>query len=1087
MGGFAGGSEVPRGWEAVWLLTKKESGKRTLVVNGRGVKAPRKEGGPLQQWVSYKMESGGGELWECLGAGEGWRLALRDEREEQPPEVWCSQPFVVRRCAAPGHVAKLLEMAVAPLSLSSVGRQELEPGISEVAQEPRNLEVTGEEGGCFPEGLSWSWIATAQIYPIKRIPKRVRLLWADVLQKALRRVLESPRDDRHWRILFALPKLCLRLPTRGGRKKRKAFEAEPLIAEMLGRAKAGMWRGLWDEARQAERKKKKDKGAEELSASVRERVSALVEEGRFAKAVQALDSQGIHRLDAHIVGLLKSKHPEGKGFGETAGRAPGECAQFEVDEVLKAVASFPNGTAPGGSRFRASFLQDALTIPAGDADGRLSMALTGVVNLLAAGVVPDGCAPWIAGAPLYPLRKRDGGVRPVAVGEVLRRLVAKCFCARFKGRVEAVFVEAGQVGVGVKGGAEAAVIAVREALRRGDGRLWALKLDLENAFNTVDREVVLKRVREVFPEVESWYRLCYGSPAKLFCEGEVLPFGSAQGVQQGDPLGPLLFALGLLGTCRALKEKLRAGVLSVWYLDDGTIVGDVTEIGQAWGIIQEEVHKAGLRVNQAKCELFRPMESIEPVPSELSGVSVIHGAGFELLGAPVGDKNFCEEYVGKRIAKIEAALKNLEKVDDPQTELLLIRSCLGFPKFVFALRSVPPEDIAVSIKKFDAMLSSVLRDRLGISLTEDQERQVRMPTIGGGLGVEKAADVAESAYLGNVLATRELVLKIIGGPELQVEELRGVTSAFEAWKVKTGSEVRGVRGLLELPEMRAREGQLHPQRVLAAFVHRTSGAELLRRAQGTRDELRLRAVAREDAGAWLKVVPVKQLGLKFDRDEFLVMVKWWLGIPVYAVQEGEGLVCPECGVGMDVMGDHAVVCAFGPSRTGRHDGVNRVWAGVLKGAGLPVKMEVYTDPGTMRRSADTLVDNWEFGRSAAHDWVVTHALQKAAFEVGKGRNADYAVEHAEIRKESYAKVRCEKQGLDFVPLAMDSFGGFGEAAKKAIGVAVAHARIFRGNALCDRSLSRLAVRQRLLVAGMRGVARQLLRRLTASGEGGVED
>ena len=47
---------------------------------------------------------------------------------------------------------------------------------------------------------------------------------------------------------------------------------------------------------------------------------------------------------------------------------------------------------------------------------------------------------------------------------------------------------------------------------------------------------------------------------------------------------------------------------------------------------------------------------------------------------------------------------------------------------------------------------------------------------------------------------------------------------------------------------------------------------------------------------------------------------------------------------------------------------------------LGVQSEVYTDPGTLRRSADTLVNGWEHGRSAAHDWVVTHALEKTAMD-----------------------------------------------------------------------------------------------------------
>ena len=149
---------------------------------------------------------------------------------------------------------------------------------------------------------------------------------------------------------------------------------------------------------------------------------------------------------------------------------------------------------------------------------------------------------------------------------------------------------------------------------------------------------------------------------------------------------------------------------------------------------------------------------------------------------------------------------------------------------------------------------------------------------------------------------------------------------------------------------------------------------------------------------------------------------------------------------------------------------------------MAVKMEVYTDPETMHRSADTLVDGWEFGRSAAHDWVVSHTLQKAALEAGKGRRPNFTLEQSERRKDSYAKRRCEMRGLDFVPLAMDTFGGVGERAQHAISIVVANARIYRGNALYDRNVSRRGLTQRMQVAVMRGVARQLLRRLAVAEE-----
>ena len=95
----------------------------------------------------------------------------------------------------------------------------------------------------------------------------------------------------------------------------------------------------------------------------------------------------------------------------------------------------------------------------------------------------------------------------------------------------------------------------------------------------------------------------------------------------------------------------------------------------------------------------------------------------------------------ERVAKIKAALENLEMIDDPQVEMLLLRSCLGLPKFGFSLRSAPPEDIADTIKQFDEMISSTLHERLGISLTKDQEKQARLPVAMGGLGIERAEDV----------------------------------------------------------------------------------------------------------------------------------------------------------------------------------------------------------------------------------------------------------------------------------------------------------------------------------------------------------
>ena len=41
-----------------------------------------------------------------------------------------------------------------------------------------------------PEGLTWEWLSTARLFPVKRIPKGLRLLWSDILSTALNRCVK---------------------------------------------------------------------------------------------------------------------------------------------------------------------------------------------------------------------------------------------------------------------------------------------------------------------------------------------------------------------------------------------------------------------------------------------------------------------------------------------------------------------------------------------------------------------------------------------------------------------------------------------------------------------------------------------------------------------------------------------------------------------------------------------------------------------------------------------------------------------------------------------------------------------------------
>ena len=68
-------------------------------------------------------------------------------------------------------------------------------------------------------------------------------------------------------------------------------------------------------------------------------------------------------------------------------------------------------------------------------------------------------------------------------------------------------------------------------------------------------------------------------------------------MQQGDPLGPLLFCLAIHHNCEQLRSPL-----SVMYLDDVTVGGSVEDVLHDLDVIAA-AESLGLSLNPAKCAM----------------------------------------------------------------------------------------------------------------------------------------------------------------------------------------------------------------------------------------------------------------------------------------------------------------------------------------------------------------------------------------------------------------------------------------------------------------------------------------------------
>ena len=239
-------------------------------------------------------------------------------------------------------------------------------------------------------------------------------------------------------------------------------------------------------------------------------VQNLCIQGQFGRAAKILSSDGVAPDNKETLKQLMNLHPAEEVPPRVTDDYSSYAYQLDEASVFKQLQSFSNFTAARSSKMYPEHLLHAVTCAVPDQSKKSITSITKLVNLASRGQLPSFVAPTFCSASLTALKKTKGGVRPIAVGEVLRRLIAKCIVQEASSDAVELF-SSRQLGVAVKCGAESIVHATKQTFQKllNNEKAGLLQINFKNAFNSITRSSMLDAARKFIPSLAHFASFCY--------------------------------------------------------------------------------------------------------------------------------------------------------------------------------------------------------------------------------------------------------------------------------------------------------------------------------------------------------------------------------------------------------------------------------------------------------------------------------------------------------------------------------------------------------------------------------------------------
>ena len=588
------------------------------------------------------------------------------------------------------------------------------------------------------------------------------------------------------------------------------------------------------------------------------------------------------------------------------------------------------------------------------------------------------------------------GVRPIGIGEVGDRFLGKIMAYLTNDDVKNA-CGSDQLCSGVEGGMEGAIHGVKQLFDANCEDGWGLLLvDAANAFNSLSRVVALWNARVIWTRCSRFLFNSYQGYAVLILRGCSSFILSKEGVTQGDPLGMLMYAIGLLPLVQKLKtgssflEQLRLKEeldneidwKQNWFADDSSCIATLRAALEWLKLLVKEGPKFGYFPEPEKSYLVVHPSQVEKAKQMFMDFQVNVVTGHRLLGGFIGSFDEMQKWIYKKVTDWATSIDCLSKAAVYEPHLVnvsLTRSLQN--EWNYVQRVISDVDNPFALLK-SSLEESFLPALFGADVDTTETPLMMASAKNGGLGIRNPVLSAALSYQSSFEGTKELSNSIVKGTFFDL--------AAHRLQMKTSSKIcREQMNKLELNEVENCSSLLPQNR------QRT-----------------LNRIRNGNCSTWLSMMPTHENHFLMSSDVFRDSIALRYGRTPIKMHG----FCDGCSQAFDV--SHALDCKMGGLVTARHNESRDLNIDLIQQTGLTqtVREPILKEPDTSGKGGlrvDWGVRGfWEFQREALFDICILNADApsylssnlESLFDAARQRKKNKYGSAAEQRKATFTPV-----------------------------------------------------------------------------------